>query len=582
MLSRSYLISCTLLTILITITLASPAPAEIDVIRRDIEPRVKARVKHGRNVGIEVRPPAGQAAQAFLRKYLALPGEWTAYKNRLSVFIPLDRLKPNVRRDVLLLVYGDDTVDGRGWHHTVVDDRETLWSLCEWLTGRGTNYRKVMAAAPNDLTSAALGKGQQILIPASLLSDEMKRFTVPRIFEPGAKLASLGTGLQYAADSKGQYAIYRLRKGEALFTSVVVRFTDFSDNRDILSAANAIAARSGIRDVRDIDAGQKVYIPLYMLSDRYLPKGSAGREAYEATIREAAKLRTTRAQSVDLSDVVVILDPGHGGTDPGAEHRRAGLYEDEINYDIACRIRAILKRETRAKVYMTVYDRSSKYAPSNTKRFRHDEDEELTTHPPYKNDGKASISANLRWMLVNSIYDKEIRRGIDPRKIIFTSIHTDSIFNSSVRGTMIYIPSAKLRRGEEVRTDAVYARYSEGREFNRFSSDYAELRRDEALSRNFAAILLDELGKKRIKRHGPGDPIRSQIRRSKSYSFVPAVLRNTKVPTKILVETANLMNSVDRKRLADPWWREQFAKAYVDALRRYYKTDSQTRTARAD
>ena len=72
MLSYSYLRSCTLLAILITITLTSSAIAEIDVIRREIEPRVKARVKHGRNVGIEVHPPAGQAAQAFLRRYLAM------------------------------------------------------------------------------------------------------------------------------------------------------------------------------------------------------------------------------------------------------------------------------------------------------------------------------------------------------------------------------------------------------------------------------------------------------------------------------------------------------------------------------
>ena len=62
--------------------------------------------------------------------------------------------------------------------------------------------------------------------------------------------------------------------------------------------------------------------------------------------------------------------------------------------------------------------------------------------------------------------------------------------------------------------------------------------------------------------------------------YVPAVLRNTKVPTKILVETANLKNRTDRKRLADPWWRQQFAIAYVDALKEYYGATSTIKTAK--
>jgi len=45
------------------------------------------------------------------------------------------------------------------------------------------------------------------------------------------------------------------------------------------------------------------------------------------------------------------------------------------------------------------------------------------------------------------------------------------------------------------------------------------------------------------------------------------------VPTKVLVETANLNNATDRSRLADPWWRQQFAKAYVDALKIHFDAE---------
>ena len=77
-------------------------------------------------------------------------------------------------------------------------------------------------------------------------------------------------------------------------------------------------------------------------------------------------------------------------------------------------------------------------------------------------------------------------------------------------------------------------------------------------------------------------PLKSGPNKGKTKVFVPAVLRNTEVPTKILVETANLKNPTDRKRLADPWWREQFALAYVDALKVYYKTASPSKVAKAD
>jgi len=63
---------------------------------------------------------------------------------------------------------------------------------------------------------------------------------------------------------------------------------------------------------------------------------------------------------------------------------------------------------------------------------------------------------------------------------------------------------------------------------------------------------------------------------------LPGILRNNDVPTKILVETANINNATDRQRLADPEWRELFARAYVAALRRHFKAESPARLAQTD
>jgi N-acetylmuramoyl-L-alanine amidase len=648
-----------------TVALVPSVSAE-DIVRRPIADGAHAIVKHGRTLGLEVNPPES-GGQAFLQRFLALESEWVAYRNRGASFIPYARLKPEVQREIMLAIYTDDTVDETGWHHTVIDSRQTLWSLCEWLTGRGSNYQVVMTDAANVLPDLELEVGQKVLIPTRLLSPVMRRpieraatpvvqtaesleaesesvessadtpplqvaevveevatpaaaeraarrlrrgqtnaksDSAPRVIEPPAPQPELAPqqpeptpaphiaqvdeadnpfiafdhDLDYTSDRSGAYALYKLKKGEALYTSVVARFTDYRENADILEACRVIAEKSNIRDVRDIHTGQTVIIPAYMLSDRYQPRDSVARKEFEQVIQEAERLAKTRPVARDLAGVVVILDPGHGGSDHGAAY--PPIYEDEVNYDIVCRIKRLLDA-TDAKVYVTLRDRSSGYEPTDARIFAHDTDEEITTNPPYPLTDNAKVGLNLRWMLANSIYAKETKAGTDSRKIIFTSVHTDALYNQSSRGAMIYIPGAKLRRGEERQTAAVYARYEEGRGFNTFRSNHADLLRDEALSRNFANVVMQKLGEHRIKRHDHGDPIRSQIRRSADSVWVPAVLRNNDVPTKILLETANLTNATDRARLSDPWWREQFAQAYVNALRAYFDTVTPTMTAAA-
>lgn len=553
-----------------------------EVLRREIEPRVMALAKDGRTVGLEVSLPIGDAARGVLAKYLKNPGDWVMYQNRISCFVPLNKLKPEYQRLALLTVFANDVVDEEGWTHTAVFEGETLWSLCSWITGNGSDYKRVLAL-PENKVDGTLKRGQRVRIPIELLPMVMRRPTQRPVFESSPELAPLTEGLVYRSDRNGPVAVYTLKKGETLYRSVVMRFTDYTENSYIVKASNEIARRSGIRDVTDIDAGSSIFIPVAMLSDRYQPTGTAARLAYEESLAESARLKKAVVRTKDLAGIVVILDPGHGGKDFGASHTKSGLYEDEINYDIVMRIRRILESETDAQVYMTMRDRSTGLKTTTKTRFSHDSDEELLTSPPHRNDVNASVSANLRWMLVNAIYDRERKQGVSSQNIVFTSIHTDSIFNSSHRGAMIYIPGAQYRRAEEKRRDRVYTRYAEGRSHNVFVATASELRRDEALSRNFANLVMEELGRHRVKRHNGGSgAIRSKIQRTKTKVYVPAVLRNTKVPTKILIETANLQNATDRIRLADPDWREMFAQAYVSALKRHYNATGGTSVAMAD
>ncbi|MFA6245054.1 MAG: N-acetylmuramoyl-L-alanine amidase [Candidatus Hydrogenedentales bacterium] len=550
-------------------------------VRESIDEKAFAVLRGGRVLMLECYPPKGAAAQAYFKKYLSNPSSWTTYAGKGGVAVPYNSVNQETQRAMLLAVFKQDYVDEKGWHHTVLfsgRDQETVWNLAEWLTGKGTNHDAILKV--NGLRNQTLRIGQEILFPKDLLLQVMRKVTPKPVLklpqesmeEQEQDLGKAAQALRYVTRNKKQYASYRLNIGEALYTAVVVRFTDYRENADILKACELIQRESGITDVHDIDAGSEVLIPVDMLSDRFQPTSTPERQRYEDVVQEATRLRG-QVRSKDLEGIVVILDPGHGGRDPGTKtvNHDYRLYEDEINYDIACRIKRLLETQTRAKVHMTMLDPAQKYQPSEATFFELDQDERVLTTPHYRNDN-ATVSVNLRWYLANSIYRREVKAGVDPRKIIFTSIHCDALFNDKLRGSMVYIPGASRRREvERGWPPKTYQKYKEYQEQPESKTTAAERRRDEALSRNFATTLLDELGRAQIKRHSVGDPIRSVIRQSGGKEYVPAVLRNTQVPTKVLIECANLTNPIDCKWVSQPWWRERFAEAYVEALKAFYR-----------
>lgn len=579
------------------------ASAQIGYIERyQVEPGVYAVLRNGNTIFLECTPPLGKQARPFLEKYLVDGGAWKMYADKGAVAIHFDKLRPEIKRQALLAVFPLDCIDEKGWWHVVRFDAsgcgESLTQLAVWLTGSPGNVTLISARPENQGIHEELKRSDRILVPRSILLPAMRAFKAPPPLPeipPIEARSSSGTAeagnssdstpgiafpfangdteglLEYHGTLQDGHAVYCLRPGESLYSAVVVRFTDYRENSDILDACGEIAKCSGIRDMHRIKAGQKILIPVDMLADRFKPAGSDERKEYESVRAEEQRLARARVRSKDLEGVVVILDSGHGGHDHGAAIEPLGLYEDEINYDIVSRIKAILETETRAKVYVTVYDPKQGYTPSNATRFSHDTREVLTTTPNYDNS-VSDVSLILRYSLANDIYSRERKQGTDEQKIIFTSIHCDYLFNETLRGAMVYVPGAKRRTDPSASTAKKYTRYEEVRR-NPVPTTTASMRkRDEALSWGFANTLLDAMRvhQPSLKVHDAGPPVRNVIRKGKGNEFLPAVLRYNVVPTKVLIEVANTTNSQDQQRLADPKWRQWFAEAYVDALRKHY------------
>ena len=214
----------------------------------------------------------------------------------------------------------------------------------------------------------------------------------------------------------------------------------------------------------------------------------------------------------------------------------------------------------------------NKNTPSRIQRFHHDTSELLKTTPAY-NLWARTIPLLLRWNLANHLYHQNARKGIATRAK--SSLPAFIVITCSMRPCaapwyMYRAPSSettgRIRRRDE------YAKYKEVSRESASKAPKKNAIRDEALSRLFATGLLTSMRTNTppLKVHDAGDPIRNIIRRSKTEVFLPGVLRFNNVPTKVLVEVANMNNPQDQQRLADPQWRQWFAEAFVNALRAHY------------
>lgn len=571
---RDKLFPALLLLLAAIVIFPSPCSASSSA-KKAIEPGLRAEIEGGKKIYLTACEAGEYEVVDWAARVLATPEKQDKFLSGDCLKAPLADLSEEYQLEVIKTLFKGDSYNERGWLHKVTyislkrGGGETMWNISAWFTGDAQNYKKILAYNGMSRRSK-LFKGTKINIPLELLRPA---FREPILFEIAARRAAEGPSadakrlndeLTLETDAQGPYASYSMKKGDTIYSDVVMKYTGRITSQDVMSAVKIICRRSGIRNPKRLRPGADVKIPLDLLSLPYLPPGDPRRQEYEGIRRDALKY-SNPVQSAQLKGIAVILDSGHGGKDPGAIGRK-GIYEDEVAYDILCRIKRLLETTTAATVIPTIIDKSQQYDPRNASVFSKDNDEHLLTHPIYKN-GDPKVSVNLRWYLSNSIFRKLTANGTKSDEVVFVSIHADSL-HPKARGTMIYIPGAYYCRGNGGKRGKIYDKYAEVREKQFVTLSYTDRVRAEGLSGELAKAMIDSLAKHKIKVHDT-KPIRNHIVRGRR-SYVPAVIRHNIVPTKILVEVANLRNYEDSRLIADHEFREKFAVAFVDALKHYY------------
>jgi N-acetylmuramoyl-L-alanine amidase len=582
--------------------LSAATPLETPIATARVTPELRASLTHDYVIDVVVKPHAGDAWTRLAKRVTGDAERWhdiAAFNNagdnltsEQTVHVPFAILRPELQRQIATTLFSSDSSSPAGWKHLVVGgglEGESLWRLAEWFTGDGANYAAIRKANPNQGLSTR--KGDVIVIPNELLTgafrnvrggveeenapsaaseirqpshDSSQRQSAHEDVEAASVVEAGGLpSLTYERSASNAYAVYRLQKGEALYSSVAIRFTGRVYSKDVGDVLDRIVKFNGIDDVAKMPVGYPVRIPMDLLLPEYLPADDPTRIAAEQAKQASAKL-AKRARAKNLDGVTVVLDAGHGGRDVGAA--LDDVYEATYVYDVMCRLKRVLEKRSGATVRVTTKSKARGYDIGDDDALDPQKDQYVLTTPRYKLDDSV-VGVNLRWYLANSIFARAMKSGVAKEKVVFLSIHADSL-HPSIRGAMAYIPGAKYVEGSFEKRQDVYLARAEVRERPVVRHSEDESLEAEGLSRDLAESIIDSFDERGLKVH-PFNPVRDNVVRD-DREWVPAVIRYNLVPTRALIEICNLGNKHDRALLTTRKWREDTAQAIYRGIVSFY------------
>lgn len=226
------------------------------------------------------------------------------------------------------------------------------------------------------------------------------------------------------------------------------------------------------------------------------------------------------AAAVEVAEdsFVLVIDPGHGGVDPGAV--RDSTTEKDLMLGVALALRDVLRRAGGVEVVLT-------------------------------RDTDVFVSLTGRVALAHQV-------GADA----FVSLHADSLQQGQARGATVYTlsdeasdaASAQLAAQHE-RSDIIAGVDLSGTD-DQVASVLMDLARVETMPRThaLATALIDAMG-------AAGGPMNKRPRREASFS----VLKSADIPS-VLVEVGFLSDDRDLANLRDPVWRGGMVEALANGI----------------
>jgi N-acetylmuramoyl-L-alanine amidase len=223
--------------------------------------------------------------------------------------------------------------------------------------------------------------------------------------------------------------------------------------------------------------------------------------------------------------IVIAIDAGHGGEDPGARSRR-GLLEKDVALALARRLETLVNKEPGLQAVLI-------------------------------RDGDYYVKHRDRMA-------KAQRAGAD----LFISIHANSYKDPAVRGTAVYVLSPKGASSEhalmlanrENMSDLVGGVEADHRDDQTLAvlADIFQTSAMEA-SHDAASRLLESMGRV------------NTLQRTRVQQAAFLVLKSASFPS-VLVETAFLTNEREERLLRDPAYHDKLARSMLEGIKGYFKS----------
>jgi len=517
---------------------------------------------NGRTIIVQLQPRKGDGAYRF--------ASWTLrdWKNNFQnikkynrkrpllanhyVQIPFKALNDEMQSMVLQAVFSNDSSEEDGWAHRVMFDGETISLIAGVFARDDIPPQKLIEYNQLSHQGRHLKVGDTVMIPWKWVKEGIGLRPVS-VREP----LTMGN-----RDYDRGYAYYSLKKGESLYSAVVVRFTGRTLAEDVNRMAAELLKLNDIRDEHYIPVGKNLKIPIEWISEEYLILRKKTQEVPEAEDEAEKKVVIRKDEPVHI-----ILDMGHGGIDPGAifGSKRNGylIFEDETVYDIGLRMEELLKKENYI-VHRTLVD-PDQPKPVTQLATEKDEDEYVAVSPAY-NVLHAGVGVNMRIFLVNSIYQELLRRKVPRENILLLSLHCDAL-HQSLRGVTVYYPDFRLRSASFKLTHSVYRRRSQYRRELHFAN--RDNIRATRVSSEFGKTIINRFKQAELETHSDFAVRGYYYRRSKR--TLPGILRYSQIPASVLVEVGNLNNPLDRADLLKADYRQKVAATLVDSINHHYR-----------
>jgi N-acetylmuramoyl-L-alanine amidase len=231
-------------------------------------------------------------------------------------------------------------------------------------------------------------------------------------------------------------------------------------------------------------------------------------------------------ESHALRDVIIVIDPGHGGKDPGAAGDR-GSYEKDVVLAISKELQQLINKQSGMQAFLT----------RSRDRF-------LT----------------LR---------ERLHRAREANADIFIAIHADAFPDSRANGSSVYALSQRGATSEAARWLAEKENYSElgGVDLNNKSN----LLRSVLLDLSQTATIDSSLQLGTYMLGGLRQVTRLHRKRVEQAPFV--VLKSPDIPS-ILIEIGFISNPMEEQRLKNHAYQQRLAQAMLNGLNDYFSASA--------